>query len=180
MWRQYQQSLAVAIALPSEASRQARPPTCGRWPSVRSETLTRKQPPKETQCDFQADPTYSAKRDLHIETQSPDGGVGRNYVNMSSTGSDRSELRTRLVCPLQIRTVPSQSVLQRGWPIRSANGFKRSCRPMWRAATAGLQRFGAIGTARLLARPGVGSCMPRPHYLRPLRSASMRLWHSTP
>ena len=73
----------------------------------------------------------------------------------------------------------AQSVLQRGWPIRSANGLKRSCRPMWRAATAGLQRVGTIGTAQLLARPGVGSCMPRPHYLRPFAfvAGSMRRWH---
>jgi hypothetical protein len=46
----------------------------------------------------------------------------------------------------------------------------------------GSKRVGAIGTAQLLARPGVGSCMPRPHYLGPFAAAKMRnmtLWHST-
>ena len=147
----------------------------GRCPSVRSETLTLNQPPKATAKPNQI---YFPKIDLYIETQSPEGGVGRKYVNMSSKGSDRSELRTRLDCPLANSNC-AQSVLRRGWPIRSANGFKRSCRPLWRAATAGLQRVGTIGTAQLLARPGVGSCMPRPHYLRPFAfvAGSLRRWH---
>jgi hypothetical protein len=116
-----------------------RPPTCGRWPSVRSETLTLKQPPKATQSDCQADPIYSAKRDLHIETQSPEGGVGRKYVNMSSTGSDRSELRTRLVCPLQIRTVPSQVCREDGpsAQLMGSSGLAGLCREQQRLGSNG-------------------------------------------